>query len=404
MLLKLIKTVFVIGMIVLLVTNCSTKNRNLLIEECCIDNFKLARVVEKNIYIGHFTFTDSLNKNNKFGEFKKQVKTDSMRYQDVNKSFYIHWVKQEVDELFRNEFYRRLKLNYKNVYLVDKIPSSFENNRDTFLEGTINRLWFTNGENFDFKVGGMEVKSKEYFRHSFNIEISTTINGVLLDDKITADYFNESDVHRRTSKGAIAVAIIGGRPTTFFMGENPGQEMDTESEINTRRTLDINSKMVLQMDYYLHQDGFPSEVQQWISAKIYNEEKKIIKKIDAKEEGSVMTNPPFIYYDGEVGGLSTTGHDIWFGIQPSILMKTNQIRTYKSKSEIADIKKRRAASNVKCRELNLHERRRAPYCIFNTNNTEYFDLFRQYTTNIGIIQLMINKHIDKIIKQISGKL
>lgn len=39
----------------------------------------------------------------------------------------------------------------------------------------------------------------------------------------------------------------------------------------------------------------------------------------------------------------------------------------------------------------------------NMENTKYYDVFRLYSTNSGILQYMSNLHIDKIIDEINTK-
>jgi hypothetical protein len=77
---------------------------------------------------------------------------------------------------------------------------------------------------------------------------------------------------------------------------------------------------------------------------------------------------------------------------------------YISKNEISKIKRNRVADEKEYNDCIVANGIMSNECIHpnsrNLNNTKYYDIFRLYTTTSGILQYMINEHIDNIINKI----
>ncbi|MBT4646713.1 hypothetical protein HOC11_00445 [archaeon] len=372
-------------LIVLLFVGCSNYNLKPLVEDCCIS--KIDNKIDKNIYIGHFELVGSKNKNGIYGNLKKiDMEDDDEEIEDIKLS-------ENIDELIRSEIFRRFKGVFTNVNLVESKPEKFIEEKDIFINGKIEGLWFTNIEAKHVTTGWTEVKIKTNTENRYILEIASSFNNNLINDKIKVKYFNKLNYIMDPSAGDVTLGVFAA---LLSRGSTNGEIL-----IDTESRLDIDNNLIMSMKYdlYSSQSWFNPIFKQNLKATIFDENSKIIDKIDAQSDGNIFKKPPYIYFKQP----STGPHHAISGNINSFFNKFRPFREYKTKSQIKSIPKKNEETNERCGKMTPFERERnALKCrIENILNTEYYDLFRQYTTNSGIIQLMINRHIDNVIAKIS---
>lgn len=299
---------------------------------------------------------------------------------------------ENLNELLQAELYRRLSNIYSNVQYVNEKPNKLLAD-EIFIDGNITNLKIN-----QFYVNS-HIKTFD-FTNEYKFALISNINNNIVRDSFNANLKMTSEVIKdQINTSGLILAIladfrqIDGR-------HNYGQLVDHKLTINNQLIADIQY-------YHFLEDGvghFKVDYDESLTANILG---KYPKQIKDKESGSIFKhnawNKPYLYITVNFDPFgSPTYNNIWFDEY-----KNYGKSLYYNDDDIARINKQLEEYN-KCidyNHLNFLNKKECPSAPNTSNitdlNMKYYDMFKLYTTTSGILQYMINEHIDNIIKAIN---
>jgi len=351
--------IFCIGII--LFNGCSRKhNLKPLVENCC--ETKQSNKIKSKIYIGTYKLTDSENKKNNFGLsiVGEENNKEQVKFSD------------SITEIFRNELKRRLKLiTTKEIRFVDKKPKKLTPN-DIYIYGYIKKILIN-----------QHVKYKGAFilKNTYLLNISTNINNKNLEDKLLGKLYVQNYNGKEDHTSAILVGLF----------INPMAFGNPDVQSNLIYKFELNNQKVAEIKYshFSEPIGFKKPFEAIFNATIYNKNGTTSNYSDSiKGWGFDMMRQGNIKY----AFLSGNNLNAFIPVGPTV----PGTPTYMTKSKIKKINDcyntKKIEINESCNSVIWQE----------TNNTQFFDIFRLYTTTTGILQYMLNEHIDNIINTINN--
>ena len=171
-----------------------------------------------------------------------------------------------------------------------------------------------------------------------------------------------------------------------------------ESQLIKHRLI-INNQVIADFDYFQFLENpianFTTDYNLVIHGDIYG---KYPQKLNDNSRGNVhkfeIYNMPYSYISPN---LNTSPGYNFYG--------NDTFEKYLSKSELKKIKENYDLEKKEydeCAKNKSNENCIKPTAK-NIENTKYYDIFRLYSTNSGILQYMTNVHIDNIIDEINKK-
>ena len=376
MAIKKITTLVATAIIIFSFSGCAEVQNSLqpLIQTCCVD--KAPKQIEKKIFIGKYSLSNNQNKEGTFGN-RKLYLSDKLEPITFQESF---------DFIVRNELLRRLSKVSKNVILVDEKPKDLANN-DIYIEGNVNNLWIEqqyvnyNTDTFDFT-------------NLYKLNLESILNNQEIKDTFDSKLKLKSqptNITRNTS-GVIMAVLFN------LHAFNEAVRGDIAKLIN--HELYINNKKIANIDYSQFLESgvgrFTTDYSVAIKADIYGKNPQIIND---SNQGNVnkfqILDMPYTYISPN---LNTSSGYTYAG--------SSTFEFYKSKEQLAKLEEEFViAKNEYNKCLNgraniLENKKCDEPTQKNIGNSKYYDIFRQYTTTSGILQYMINEHIDNIIEKI----
>ena len=166
-----------------------------------------------------------------------------------------------------------------------------------------------------------------------------------------------------------------------------------------KHRLTINNEVIADFDYFQFLENpianFTTDYNLAIQGDIYG---KYPQKLNDNSSGNVnkftIYNMPYSYISPNLN--TSPGYNFF---------ANTGIETYLSKSEIKKIKEKYDLEKKEydeCAKDKSNEECVKPTSR-NIETTKYYDIFRLYSTNSGILQYMTNVHIDNIIDEINNK-
>lgn len=351
--------------IILLLTGCSRKTTiEPLVQNCCENETHVK--TDKKIYIGNFTLKDVNNTKNIYGT--RIIKADS---EDI-------MFEESYNEIFRNELFKKLQKVSNDVQMVNQKPNSFNENDSIYIEGNIEKIWINQQ---------VPIRQTKFNTNSiFNFKINSTVNGKPISDNFDAKL-----------ELIVQNIQIARRYWTILLNTF-GDGSETSQLIKHR--LIINNEVIADFDYFQFLENpianFTTDYNLAIHGDIYG---KYPQKLNDNSRGNVnkftIYNMPYSYFSPNLN--TSPGYNFF----------TNAgIETYLSKSEIKKIKEEYNLQKKEYEECDKNKKTNED-CIKpttrNIETTKYYDIFRLYSTNSGILQYMSNMHIDNIIDEINKR-
>lgn len=343
---KKIRT-FLLASTVIFFTACGGGASSLkpLVGDCC--NNGAQKKVSKNIYIGHFVLTDKKNIDGIFGKCEES----GGNIEEVK-------FKETLDLIVREEMLRRLSTVSDNVKLVDAKPDNFKEGTDIYIDGHIDRAWINQ------KFPSSAVSTFNY-TNTYELSIKSMINNKPILDNFTGklhlkllDYSNENNLAIMNAINLYSL-IFGGFHISGDGGSEVGKTIDHK--------LYINDNLLADFIYFQYIDiGITNDYKVAIKGKVYGKNKQVLD--DAASGGGRV-------YDNVYAPFSLNNNTATVS---NFINDFNDGDSYLTKQQI------KAGSSSR-----------------NLDNTKYYDVFRLYTTTSGILQYMINEHIDNIIDEIN---
>lgn len=350
-------------LITFLLTGCSRKTTiEPLVQNCC-ENKSIIKT-NKKIYIGNFTLKNTNNIKNIYGT--RSIKSNS---EDI-------MFEENYGDIVRNELYKKLQGISSNVQLVSQKPNSFNENDSIYIEGNIEKIWINQQ---------VPIRQTKFNTNSiFNFKINSTVNGKPISDNFDA----KLELITQNIK-------IDERYWTLLLTWYDGSEV---SQLIKHR-LTINNEVIADFDYFQFLENpianFTTDYNLAIHGDIYG---KYPQKLNDNSRGNVnkftIYNMPYSYISPNLN--TSPGYNFF---------ANTGIETYLSKSEIKKIKEKYDLEKKEydeCAKDKSNEECVKPTSR-NIETTKYYDIFRLYSTNSGILQYMTNVHIDNIIDEINNK-
>jgi len=351
-------------LITFLLTGCSRKTTiEPLVENCC-ENKSIIKT-NKKIYIGNFTLKNPNNIKNIYGT--RSIKSNS---EDI-------MFEENYGDIVRNELYKKLQGISSNVQLVSQKPNSFNENDSIYIEGNIEKIWINQQ---------VPIRQTKFNTNSiFNFKINSTVNGKPISDNFDAKL-----------ELIVQNIQIAKRYWTILL--NTFGDGSEESQLIKHRLI-INNQVIADFDYFQFLENpianFTTDYNLVIHGDIYG---KYPQKLNDNSRGNVhkfeIYNMPYSYISPN---LNTSPGYNFYG--------NDTFEKYLSKSELKKIKENYDLEKKEydeCAKNKSNENCIKPTAK-NIENTKYYDIFRLYSTNSGILQYMTNVHIDNIIDEINKK-
>ena len=351
-------------LITLLFSGCSRKTTiEPLVENCC-ENKSIIKT-NKKIYIGNFTLKNTNNIKNIYGT--RSIKSNQ---EDI-------MFEENYGDIVRNELYKKLQGISSNVQLVSQKPNSFNENDSIYIEGNIEKIWINQQ---------VPIRQTKFNTNSiFNFKINSTVNGKPISDNFDAKL-----------ELIVQNIQIAKRYWTILL--NTFGDGSEESQLIKHRLI-INNQVIADFDYFQFLENpianFTTDYNLVIHGDIYG---KYPQKLNDNSRGNVhkfeIYNMPYSYISPN---LNTSPGYNFYG--------NDTFEKYLSKSELKKIKENYDLEKKEydeCAKNKSNENCIKPTAK-NIENTKYYDIFRLYSTNSGILQYMTNVHIDNIIDEINKK-
>jgi hypothetical protein len=351
-------------LITFLLTGCSRKTTiEPLVENCC-ENKSIIKT-NKKIYIGNFTLKNPNNIKNIYGT--RSIKSNS---EDI-------MFEENYGDIVRNELYKKLQGISSNVQLVSQKPNSFNENDSIYIEGNIEKIWI----NQEIPIRQTKFNTTSIF----DFKINSTMNGKPISDNFDAKL-----------ELIVQNIQIAKRYWTILL--NTFGDGSEESQLIKHRLI-INNQVIADFDYFQFLENpianFTTDYNLAIHGDIYG---KYPQKLNDNSRGNVhkfeIYNMPYSYISPN---LNTSPGYNFYG--------NDTFEKYLSKSELKKIKENYDLEKKEydeCAKNKSNENCIKPTAK-NIENTKYYDIFRLYSTNSGILQYMTNVHIDNIIDEINKK-
>lgn len=359
-------SIIFIGISILLFSGCVSKKTTIkpLISDCCLNSHNL--LIDKRIFIGNFTLKNEKNLIKIYGKQTIGIDIETITF------------KESINTIVKEELYRRLSKISNKIKLVDKKPNNFNSKNDIFINGSIDKFWVN--QQVPQRGTKFNVKSILYFK------IITNVN-----DEIINNIFN--------AKLNIFVKDIE-RSSRIWARLLFNYWVDaSETKQRIIHTLHINDNLIADFTYYQFFENafanFTTDYKVAIEGNIYG---KNPQKLNDIAEGNTNKFETFNYlYSYLSPNLNTSPGYNFYG--------DGTYEKYLSKNEISKIRKNKLIDKQKYNKcildkevMNNNECTQAN--SRNLDNTKYYDIFRLYATTSGILQYMINEHIDNIIEKI----
>lgn len=351
-------------LITFLLTGCSRKTTiEPLVQNCC-ENKSIIKT-NKKIFIGNFTLKNPNNIKNIYGT--RSIKSNS---EDI-------MFEENYGDIVRNELYKKLQGISSNVQLVSQKPNSFNENDSIYIEGNIEKIWI----NQEIPIRQTKFNTTSIF----DFKINSTMNGKPISDNFDAKL-----------ELIVQNIQIAKRYWTILL--NTFGDGSEESQLIKHRLI-INNQVIADFDYFQFLENpianFTTDYNLAIHGDIYG---KYPQKLNDNSRGNVhkfeIYNMPYSYISPN---LNTSPGYNFYG--------NDTFEKYLSKSELKKIKENYDLEKKEydeCAKNKSNENCIKPTAK-NIENTKYYDIFRLYSTNSGILQYMTNVHIDNIIDEINKK-
>lgn len=353
---------FVLILIILIFTGCSNKTTiEPLVSNCCENGSDIK--TNKKIFVGNFTLKDANNIKNIYGS--RVIKSD---FEDII-------FKESYNDIVRRELFKKLQKISKNVHLVNQKPNSLNENDSVYIEGYIEKIWikqqvpiiktkFNTNSVFDFKI--TSIVNEKLISDDFNAKLELIVQDIQVENRQWTRLLN-----------------------TFGDGSEVAQ--------NIKHRLNINNELIADFDYFQFLESqianFTTDYEVIIKGNIYG---KYPQVLDDTSKGNVnkfeIYDMAYSYFSPNLN--TSSGYNFGFEntCQKKKLKKLVKTMNYKKK-DYDECEKNKI----------LNEDCMSPITR-NIETTKYYDIFRLYTTNSGILQYISNIHIDKIISEINNTL
>lgn len=341
--------------------------------------------IKKKIYIG--IYEDKINQlNPTLASYGKLMPYKNFYPYSENIKF-----AETLNEIVQSELQRRLLNKYTDVELVRLKPKDLKSD-EIFIDGNITNL------NINQYYVKSSIKAFD-IKNEYKFKISSNVNNIAVHDSFDTNLNMVSKVLKdQINTSGMVLALL------FDFNQIDGRH-DYGQLIDHK--LIVNNQLIADIQYYHYlQDGvghFKVDYEEGLVANIFG---KYPQKIKDKESDSVFKHnaygKQYLYFSGGFDPFgSPTYNNGWLNSE-----KWYNKSPYYTNADVERIKNELDVYN-KCLDynhLNFMNKKECPSAPYPENisdiNIKYYDIFRQYTTTSGILQYMINEHIDNIIKEI----
>lgn len=380
----------------------NTKQRNIrksstirpLINECCLSLSK-KNVTKKKIYIASFNIGTINNSNNLAKNYYKQPLISKYFLKNIV-------IKDLINKLVKEEFQRRLTDMGYNIVVVDEIPNNLDLAKSIIISGAINQPIV--------KSATMSFNNNNQYDYLFNFTINTKLNGKEIKDDLNAVLSMRSQLVDYEHKQNLHMNVLGALMIPFSplalsvaLGSHDSEDIGT----NIIYQLSIDSESIANIQYYYwKEDAVAGDRKYKISANILQKDNVTNIKDLYEDTISINTFNKTVYPGFHYNSFNSLLVSPYFLKYPVHNSNNHGFpeKNYLTKTEIEQVKNDKL-KYLKCRSecnpLNPNECDEKCPEIRNIENTKYYDIFKQYTSVSGVIQLMINKHIDNVIKKLN---
>jgi len=366
------------------------------IDDCCL-NLTEKKATNKKIYITNFNIITGNSSDALIKNYKQPI---------VSKYFLKNIVfKDSINSLVQEELKRRLTSVGYNVIVVDQIPNNLDLDKSIIISGDIKQPIV--------KSTSMSFNDSNQYDYLFNFSINTKLNEKEIKDDLNAmlkmrsqivDYEHKQNLH----KNILGVLAIPFSP----LGLNMALESHDTDDIGTNTTyqLIMNDKSIANIQYYFWEEDPRSMSRNGkykITANIFPKGNATNFEDSYEDSFSIHTLNKTVYPGFHYNSFNPLLVSPYFLKYPNLSYIDNNFpeNNYLTKIEIEQVKKDEfkylQCVKEKCGPLNPGNcDDHCPNEIRNVQNTKYYDVFKQYTSVSGVIQLLINQHIDNVINKL----